>query len=185
MATFLVTNSLYPANPKKFTVSIDKVIKPYGETGTKFSKKGSDDLFWELHIAVADAVDTEGNPVPSIWKDVVSNEETTVDALIVSAVNEIASRIDWSEGGTYEMMEDIYPPLVTSTVPASNEENVNIHQRIFVTIEDFLPAKGIDVDTIKLFVDGIEVVPTSIVGNPFRYEISYKVPYVLEQIEEE
>lgn len=183
MATFLVTNSFFPKNPKRFTVSVDKITKVTGEPGTKFSKKGSDDLFWEIHISVADAIDFDGHPIKSVWKDVVSSETDTVDKLIVTAVNEMASSIDWSEGGIFEQETDISPPMVTSTVPSNGETDVSIFQPIYVVLEDLLPAKGIDVDTIKLYVDGIEVVPTSIKGNPFKYVLIYRSPFVLEEVE--
>jgi hypothetical protein len=184
MATFLVTNSFFPKNPKKFTVAIDKITKLTGEPGTKFSKKGSDDLFWEIHISVADAIDFDGNPIKSVWKDILSSETDTVDKLIVKAVNDMAADIDWSENGIFQQETDIEPPLVTETIPNDGDTNVNIHQPIYVVLEDLLPAKGIDIETVKLYVDGIEVVPTSIKGNPFKYILIYRSPFVLEEIEE-
>ena len=108
--------------------------------------------------------------------------EDTVDSTIVKGINTLSERIDWSQGGLFDFESDTSPPIVTETIPSPGEENVSIHQWIKVTLEDMLPASGIDMDSIKLYVDGVEVVPTDVIGNPFKLEIYYKPPSpVLEE----
>jgi hypothetical protein len=182
MATFIVRHHLYPRNPKKFTVSLDKVAKLVGEPNTIFPRKGSDVDFWEIRIAPPeDAIDIDGNVVKSLWIDTAIQD--TIDSTIVGGINQLSELIDWSQGGEFEAEEDRYAPKVTETVPVPNEENVPIDQVIKIVLEDLLPASGIDMDTVKLYVDNIEIVPSEIKGNPFRLEVYYKPPSpVLEEI---
>lgn len=182
MVSFLVTNSLCPSNPKKFTVSIDRIIKPTGEPGTIFEKANSDDLFWELHIVAAESNDVNGDAVKSVWKDIVVGDENTISKLISAAILRISEQIDWTDGGLFSIEEDRYAPVVIETQPEINAENVSINQRIKVVIEDPLPGNGIDIGTIKFIVDGVEIVPDEIKGNPFRYELYYKPPIVYEEV---
>lgn len=181
MATFIVRHSNYPRNPKRFTISIDKIAKLSGEPNTIFPTGQKDFDFWEIRIAPPDdAVDGMGNIVKSLWIDTAI--EDTIDSTIVRGINQLSETIDWSQGGQFEEEVDSYPPVVTHTVPAPNEENVSIHQWIKITLEDMLPASGIDLSSVKLYVDGVEVVPTDVIGNPFKLEIYYKPPSpVLEE----
>ena len=182
MATFKVFHSLYPDNPKLFTIVIDKVHKLSGEPGTIFEKPGSDDLFWELRIAVANAVDDSGDPVPSKWMGV--SIEADIDATVSKGIQELSEIIDWSDGGTYSPGEDTRPPAVVSTSPAADSTDVSILSPIKIRLKDFLPAKGIDVSSIKLYVDDFLVTPDEIKGTPFDLEVRYMPPVVFEERED-
>lgn len=180
MAKFIVRHSKYPRNPKAFVVSIDHVMKLTGEPGTIFALPRSDTNFWELHVAPPDdAIDALGNKVPSLWMGV--DIEGTVDATIVKAVNQISQQVDWSQNGLFEEEDDYGPPQVTATIPEDGQENVDLRQMIKITLEDRLPAVGIDLDSIVLTVDGVEVVPTQVKGHPFKVDIYYDPPHVIEE----
>jgi hypothetical protein len=182
MATFEVRHSEFPRNPKKFTVVLDKVVKNLGEPDTIFPEPGDDDVFWEIRIGVADAVDVSGETIKSLWVDTAV--EGTVDATIQRGINEISQLIDWSDNGEFIQEDDIYGPVVVSTFPSPNAKDVSIFSSIQIRLQDFLPAKGIDLSTIKLTVDGVQVTPDFITGHIFDTTVSYKPPAVFEERED-
>ena len=170
MANFYVTNSLYPDNPQLFTITIKQVVKRAGEPNTVFNRDNRGELYWEACIATT-GITATGAPIPWQWVD-VKGSEITVHELISNKINEMCSEIDWSQQGTFSIQQDRRSPVVTSQFPTPSQTGVALGSTIEIVLEDFLPSKGIDINTLSLKVKGIEVSPT-VVGNPFKYTISY------------
>ena len=183
MATLTIRNSLFPKNPKKFTVVVDRIVKLVGEPATIFPNKEDDDIFWEIRIGVADATDISGNPIQSVWIDTAV--EKSIDGTITRGINEISQTIDWSDQGEFLEEEDKYGPVVVSTFPGNGQQDVSIFSSIQIRLQEFLPGVGIDFSSIKLTVDGVEVSPDQITGHPFDALVSYKTPMIFEEREDD
>lgn len=177
MATFYVTHHLYPDNPQMFVVDVQQIVKLSGEAGTAFSYRGRTEHFWEIIIYTSGKNSSDERLGP-YWLDMVGSAET-VNELINNKINDICSIIDWSKSWAYEdgyaatISEDRYPPVVHWQYPSAGQVDVPIDSNIVVRLRDVPPAKGIDISTLTMKVDGFDVVP-DVYGNPFDYTLSFK-----------
>ena len=171
MAHFYVTNSLYPENPQLFTITIKEIVKLSGEPGTIFSKGNIAEEFWELCISTS-GLTNSGTPISPEWIDVKGNK-SSIDELISSKVSDICSRIDWSQRGQFSLQQDRYSPIIIDQFPIPGQMGVPIDSVIKFILKEHLPGTGVDFDSIKLKIKGVEVKPL-VVGTPFNCEITFK-----------
>lgn len=171
MANFYVTNSLYPENPQLFTVNISKIAKKGGEENPNFKPLyKSAEEYWTLVIYTT-GTDTNGDTVGPVFADVLGSLET-VKELVDDKVSELCGLIDWTNQGEFSALEDDNGPIIVEQSPSSGETGVSISSSIYLRLQDKLPAKGIDINTLSMKVNGISVNP-DVKGNKFDYKIFY------------
>jgi hypothetical protein len=175
MATFYLSNHLYPDNPHLFIVDVKQVVKKKGEPNTDFYQDNLGDNFWEIKIYTS-GLDPEGVRLGPYWVDVIGSE-LTIDQLISDKVNEICNLIDWSKSPAYDEEQftgsDVYAPYIYYQYPSVDQENVPVDSRIIFRLREHLPAKGIDSSSVVLKVDGFTITP-EITGNPYDLIVSYR-----------
>jgi len=176
MATFFVTHHIYPENPQFFLVDVKQIVKYPGEPRTSFWQNRRGELFWEVVIYTS-GMDSDRNILGPYWIDVTTTEET-IDEIINNKIKDICDLIDWSITGlseeeVYTEQQDNTPPMIYSCYPANNQIDVPIDSRIIVRLRDLLPAQGIDVSSVRMWVDGFEIVP-EITGHKYDCIVSYK-----------
>jgi len=170
MATFFVTHSKFPTNPKLFTVNIEQVVKRKGEPNTQFFYSNDGEEFWELYIA-ASAVDTVGVAVPPFWADVLASE-ATIDELVAEKVDAICALIDWTSSGELVAEEDRYAPVLISASPVDGAVDVPIASKITVVLKELLPGSGMDIATLSFKIKGVPVTPM-VTGHPYEYTLEF------------
>lgn len=91
-----------------------------------------------------------GKQVDTVYINNVT--ETSILEEINKGLIEIGSKIDW---GILDV--DDTAPIITNITPKNNEKGVPIDSYINLTLKDPFPTSFIDLDTIKLKVNGIDV----------------------------
>ncbi len=171
MANFYVTNNRYPSNPQLFTVNLSKIAKKGGEDNPNFRPTyPSAERYWTLLIYTT-GLDSNGDIVGPAAADVVGGLETVTE-VIDAKVEELCSLIDWSQQGEFLPQPDAGAPTFVSRSPAPNETGVSINKAINITVEDMLPAVGMDVGSLSMKVNGIVINP-KITGNKYNYTFSF------------
>jgi hypothetical protein len=171
MATFYVTNSLYPGNPQLFTITLKQIVKSIGEPATDYHYNNRGEHYWEVQVSTS-GLTAAGSPVDYKWIDVKATEES-VHELISNAITEMCTEIDWSQQGEFELQQDRNAPRITSQYPAPGQTNVPIDSSITLVVEELLPGKGIDISTMSFKVKDVPITPT-VTGDPFKYTLTYK-----------
>lgn len=166
MANFYVTHHRYPNNPQLFTVNLTKIAKKGGESNVNFKPAyPSAEPYWTLFIHTT-GKDSDGEDVDPVYMDVVG-AETEVNDIIDQKISELCSRIDWSQQGSYSSEEDENAPTVIFQTPTNGQEDVRINQSISIRVEDTLPGSGLDFESVRMVINGIEVNP-SIRGSKYN-----------------
>jgi hypothetical protein len=167
MSYFQVRNSLNPSKVIVCGITFDQVV-PKGNEG---------EALWVLEVATDEPHITTSGTIPSYYINVTS--ETDIDLEIEKAVAEISKQVDWSP-----LSSDTTPPYVTSVSPATYI--VPINQNVEVVIEELHPSVGIDIDTIEMYVDGVNVTDDIFIdGTELRYRMTWQPPFrVYTQYEE-
>jgi len=175
MTTFYLKHHLYPDNPQLFVVDAKQIIKLVGESNTAFWQNRRGEPYWEIVIYTS-GVDSSGDSLGPYWIDTIGTEQT-IHELINGRVNSICQEIDWSKSAAYEddfeEQEDRYAPVIDWSYPSNGQIDVPIAATIIIRLKDFLPAKGIDINTLVFKVNGYTVLPT-VTGNKYDYTLSYK-----------
>ena len=157
MAEYLLRNSLSP----------DKVVK----CSITFRKLTNRDMrgepIWLVHIDTTELHKDGGDIAPAfIHLATLDNLELEINR----ATEKIAAQIDWGV-----LKEDTRPPVVSIIEPSGDLENVDIMSNVVFEIEDRLPAAGIDVDSIKMLVNGMDVTSEiDISGDAYKYRVVWK-----------
>lgn len=167
MAYFQVRNSLNPSKVIVCGITYKQVVP----------KGGEGEAIWVLEVATDEphAV-TSGTIDPYI---ITLTEELDLDLEIEKAIAAISQQVDWEP-----LAADTRPPYVTSVSPDTTIQS--IHENVFVTITESHPSYGIDVDSIRMFVNDIEVTnDLRITGDEYEYEVEWRPPSrVYVQLEE-
>ena len=95
------------------------------------------------------AVGLNGSTILPIYINGIT--ESTFQEELKKALTSLGDQIDW---GLLE--NDKKSPLITSLTP-KNKETINIHEDVFITLKDPLPASYIDLSTLKLKINGVDV----------------------------
>ena len=92
-----------------------------------------------------------------------------MDVEIEKAVSNICKQIDWAP-----QIDDTRGPIVTDYSP-SETTDVSIDSNIQLTINDLLPSAGIDVSSIKVTLNGLDITgKLDITGDPYEYKVKWK-----------
>ena len=157
MAEYTIRNSLNPDKVVKCSITFRKI--------TNKDERG--EPVWLVHIATDEPHKNGGDIIPVFIHLANSNN---LDLEINRATEKIAAQVDW---GT--LREDLRSPIVSIIEPFDDLENVSITSNIVFKIEDLLPAAGIDIDSIKMSVNGMDVTnELETIGDPYNYRVAWK-----------
>lgn len=155
MAQFLLRNSLNPNKVVKLGISFSKLVNQAEMTG---------DNIWVVEIGTLEGHVNGGKIAPIYLND---TNLVTIDDEVAKAVAVIANQIDWDD-----VLEDMSPPYVSYT----NVTNyyMSIMSSVNIDLEELPPSSGIDFNSIKMEVNGIDVTSELLIqGNPYKYSISW------------
>lgn len=152
MAEYLLRNSLNPGKVVSCTISFRQIVNK-GEEG---------EPVWLVEIVTLEP-HKDGGTIPPEY--IHYTDSDNLDEAIREATANIADKIDWSP-----TIEDVRPPFVKSYQPRPNI--VDIYSNVVVDIEDLLPSAGIDIDTVEISVNGMDVTnELQIDGDPYAYRV--------------
>lgn len=103
------------------------------------------------------ARDVGGNVIDVIYLNGVS--EDSFQEELKKALTALGDQIDW---GTLEA--DTFAPIITELIPNRDESSVAITSNLFITMKDPFPASFINLSTVKIKVNGIDVTPEAVVS---------------------
>jgi hypothetical protein len=158
MAEFWVGHSLNPHKAVKFNITLRYFV---------VAREGGEHM-WVLEIGTT-YPDASGNPI--VAKKIHPVSANNLDEVIEDAVSELCAQIDWSP-----FVEDKYAPIVEDVIPVGSD--VGMGNDVRFTLTDELPAAGIDLSNIKVFLHNsmTEFDITSevqVTGDPYQYEFKW------------
>jgi hypothetical protein len=158
MAYFQVRNSL---NPSKVIVC--------GITYRQVTPKNNEGkAIWVIEVATDEPHVTTSGTIPPHFINVT--EELDLDLEIEKAIAAISKQVDWAPLAT-----DITPPYVTAVHPSDYTQG--IQENVYLSITDLHPSVGIDIDSIEMTVNGIDVTNDLVItGDEFEYEVLWRPP---------
>jgi len=157
MADYLLRNSLNPGKVVRCTITFRQIVNK-GEAG---------EPVWLVEIGTLEP-HKDGGAIPAVFiHHVITNN---LDDAIKNATNIIAGQVDWEVTNV-----DVRPPFVKYNYPINESEYVPIYSDAIVDIIDILPAAGIDINSIRMTVNEIDVTDEiKIIGDPFEYRIKWE-----------
>ena len=167
MAYFQVRNSLNPSKVIVCGITYKQVV-PKGNKG---------EAIWVIEVATDEPHITTSGTIPPYYINVT--DELDLDLEVEKAVAEISKQVDWEP-----LAADTRPPFVNSVQP--DAYITPIHENVILGIIDLHPSYGIDIDSIEMTVNGIDVTnDLRISGDEFEYTVEWRPPSrVYSQIEE-
>lgn len=158
MAEFIVRNSLNPYKAVKFGVTTRQVV-PIEAEG---------EPLWVVEIATNEPT-VSGGVISPVYINLRTLDD--LDKEIQNATAIISSQIDWAP-----LIEDNSPPFVVSVSPG--DDVVGIESSVEFLIKDNLPSSGLDLDSIKMTVNGFDVTSElEFSGDGYEQTIKWK-PYL-------
>lgn len=158
MAEYILRNSLNPDKVVKCSITFRKIT----------NKDMMGEPVWLVQIATKEPHKAGGIIVP-VFIHLASLKNLNLE--IDRATEKIAAQVDW---GT--LREDLRPPIISLVDPVENGmANVDIMSNVVFDVEDLLPAAGIDINSIRVSVNGIDVTEQiDITGDPYQYRVIWK-----------
>jgi len=158
MAYFQVRNSLNPSKVVVFGITYKQVVP----------KDNEGEAIWVIEVATDEPhATTSGTILPHY---ITVTDELDLDLEVEKAVAEISKQIDWEP-----LAEDTRPPFVSSVHPSTYIQE--IHENVKVGIKDLHPSQGIDINSIEMTVNGIDVTSDLIItGDEYEYEVEWRPP---------
>lgn len=154
MAYFLVRNSLSPNKVAKFGVTFTQVTP----------KNNEGDPVWAIEVTTS-ALDSFGKNIRPTFVTNITDKNLRNE--IEKAISFLASKIDWTP-----LVEDQRGPILDYLAPSEFE--IKIDDNIELGLYEILPSAGIDKDSIKLVLNGLDVSSElEITGDPFRYKVKW------------
>lgn len=155
MAQVVVKNSLNPNKVVKVGISFIQVV-------AKDISEG--DAIWALEIGVNE-LDVHGKKIPPYY--ITDLDLERIDDEIREGVGYVCSKVDWGN-----LLNDTIPPVIKSVLP--NKYIVDMMNTVEFTITDREPSSGIDLSSLKVEVNGIDVTDElGIYGNVFEYRVMW------------
>jgi hypothetical protein len=167
MAYFQVRNSLNPSKVIVCGITYKQVV-PTNNEG---------EAIWVIEVATDEPHITTSGTIPPYYINVT--DELNLDLEVEKAVAYISRQVDWEP-----LAEDTRPPYVYSVYPDTYIHNMQ--ENVFIGIKDLHPSLGIDIDSIQMFVNGIEVTDDlRISGDEYDYTVEWRPPVrIYTQLEE-
>ena len=167
MAYFQVRNSLNPSKVIVCGITYKQVVP----------KNNEGEAIWVIEIATDEPHITTSGTIPSYYIDVT--DELDLDLEVEKAVAAISKQVDWEPLAT-----DTRAPFVNSVHPDTYIQKMQ--ENVKIGIIDLHPSYGIDIDSIEMTVNGIDVTDDlRISGDEFEYEVEWRPPSrVYSQIDE-
>ena len=158
MAYFQVRNSLNPGKVIVCGITYKQIV-PKGNEG---------EAVWVIEVATDEPhITTSGTIAPYY---ITVTDELDLDLEIEKAVAEISKQVDWEP-----LAADTRPPYVYSVHPDTYIQRM--HENVIVGIKDLHPSYGIDIDSIEMIVNGIDVSDDlRITGDEFDYTVEWRPP---------
>lgn len=157
MAEYILRNSLNPDKVVKCSITFRKIT----------NKNEEGEPVWLIQIATTE-LHKDGGNIPSVFIHTVSLNN--IDEEINQATEKIADQVDWGV-----LKQDTRAPIVDIIAPLGDVENIDINSDIVFDIEDLLPAAGVDIDSIEVLVNGMDVTnELEITGDPYKYNVIWK-----------
>jgi len=155
MAEYLLRNTLNPSKVVSCSVTFRQLINK-GEDG---------ESVWLIEISTVEP-HKNGGKIPPEY--IHYNSSTNLDEAIKESTEKLASKINW-----FPLTEDTRGPFVFNYEPVSTI--VDIYSKVLVDIKDILPAAGIDIDSIEVVVNDIDVTDEiELIGDPYEYRILWQ-----------
>lgn len=108
-----------------------------------------------------------GGTIPTEFIHLVST--TNLDVAIKKATENISSQINWEP-----LVDDKTAPSIVDSSPINNSI-VDINSDVWLDIKESLPAAGIDISSVKMLVNDIDVSnQLDVDGDPYAYRIRWK-----------
>jgi len=159
MAEFIVHNSMNPHKAVKFGITYRQLVDKNRYDG---------ELMWVLEVATDEPDATTSGVIPPYFVTLVDLDD--MDEEIEKAVVALSEKIDWSP-----LQNDVRPPFVDSISPYTYI--AKMHSNVKVTIKDLHPSAGIDIDSIQMFINDIEVTSDLLfTGDEFDYRVEWRTP---------
>jgi len=167
MAYFQVRNSLNPSKVIVCGITYKQVV-PKGKEG---------EAIWVIEVATDEPHITTSGTIPPYFINVT--DELDLDLEIEKAVAEISKQVDWEP-----LSRDTRAPFVNSVQPDTYIQK--IHENVIIGIIDLHPSLGIDIDSIEMTVNDMDVTnDLRITGDEYEYQVEWRPPSrVYEQLEE-
>lgn len=157
MAEYILRNSLNPDKVVKCSITFRKIT----------NKNEEGEPVWLIQIATTELHKDGGNIAPVFIHTASLNN---IDAEVNEATEKIAAQVDWGV-----LRPDTRAPIVYITTPLGDVENVDINSNVVFDVEDLLPAAGVDIDSIEVFVNGMDVTnELEITGDPYKYNVIWR-----------
>lgn len=157
MAEYLLRNSLNPDKVVSCAITFRKI--------TNKDQRG--EPIWLVQIATEEPHKTGGSIAP-IFIHLATLNNLSLE--INQATEKIAAQVNW---GT--LKEDLRPPILSIIEPINDLESVSIKSNMIFDIEDLLPAAGVDIDSIKVLINDVDVTDeVDISGDPYQYRVIWK-----------
>lgn len=161
MAYFIVRNSLNPYKAVKFSITLQQQVL----------NNWDGDPLW---IAEINTLEPSVSGTQLVSKYLHLRTLNNLDDEIEKAASELCEQIDWSP-----VLDDSRPPYVTEYLPTSTS-NVSLDSGVEAVIEESLPSTGIDIDSITMTLNGLDVTnELEITGDPYKYTVRWKPQLVV------
>lgn len=158
MAYFQVRNSLNPSKVIVCGITYKQVV-PKGNEG---------EAIWVIEVATDEPHVTTSGTIPPYLINV--SEELDMDLEIEKAISHISKQVDWEP-----LANDVRPPFVNSVQPDTYIQK--IHENVIVDIIDLHPSYGIDINSIEMTVNDIDVTADlRISGDEYEYTVEWRPP---------
>lgn len=156
MAQYLLRNTLNPGKVVSCNVTLRQIVNK-GEEG---------ESVWLIEVVTSEPHKDGTGIIKPVH--VHYNSDQNLDVAIKEATEKIAAQVDW-----FPTTTDTRSPIVVNYEPKDNI--VDIYSSIFIDIEDILPAAGIDLDSLEVIVNDIDVTDeVTVDGDPFKYRIMWQ-----------
>lgn len=168
MAYFLVRNSLNPEKAVTFGITYKQVVDKSTQDG---------ELKWVIEIATDEPHAVTSGTIPSYFINDINLPN--LDEEIEKGIAQVSSQIDWSP-----LVVDSIRPYVVASDPT--DYIVDIWQNIMVNIVDVHPSVGININSINMTINGVNVTDDlEISGDEFDYIVRWRPPSrIFEQFAE-
>ena len=157
MAEYILRNSLNPDRVVKCSITFRKIT----------NKDKRAEPVWLVQISTTEP-HKDGGDIAPVFIHLASL--ANLDLEINEATERIASQVDWGI-----LKEDTRSTIISIVEPCDNLESVSIYSNVVFDVEDLLPTSGIDVNSIEVLVNGMDVTnEIEVSGDPYKYRVTWK-----------